>query len=343
MVHRIGLVGCGTVGKGLVALLAEKRAFLKEKFGFEFELCLVSDYARGTLLSANGLDLGAILENLDAKGNLHAMPGVRTEPVPLAELLREMPVAFLCDATPTNYETGQPSKGILETALSCGANAITCSKGGVGLDLEGLCRIASEKGVSLRFESSVLSGTPLISLVRDSLAGCSVRKVEGIVNGTTNYILTEMENGMEYAAALAEAQKLGYAETDPTGDVEGFDAAVKVCIMAQAFFDTHLKMPDVDRRGITEITLKDVSEAKAEGKRIKLIAGVERVDGVVRGYVQPRAIPLAHPLAGVMGVVNAACVTTDNLGDITIIGPGAGARETAQGLLADMLEIASTC
>lgn len=120
----MGLVGCGVVGRGLVALLDEKRAFLKERFGFEFEVRFISDYARGTLVSPQGIDLAAVLEHLESSGNIHAMPGARKEPVPLAELLRESPVDVVCDATPTNYETGEPSKGILEAALSSGASAI---------------------------------------------------------------------------------------------------------------------------------------------------------------------------------------------------------------------------
>lgn len=346
MVWRIGLVGCGTVGKGLVSLLDVKRDSLAEMYGFEFDLCFVSDFARGTLVSAEGLDLREIVQHLDARGNLHEVPGVRTEPVPLADLLTELaelakkPVDIVCDATPTNYETGQPSRGILETALERGVNAVTCSKGGVGTDLHGLKKTASQKGVKLRFESSVLSGTPLLNLVRGPLAGCRIENVQGIVNGTTNYILTRMEEGMHYGDALAEAQRLGYAETDPTGDVEGFDAAVKVCIMANEFFGAHLRVADVERRGIASVTREQVLAARDEGKRLKLIAGVERDGDRVRGYVEPMAIDLTQPLASVMGAVNAVCLRTDNLGDVTISGPGAGARETAQGLLSDILDIA---
>lgn len=340
--YKIGLVGCGVVGRGLVELMNEKKSRLGERYGFDFRLCLVSDYARGTLLAASGLDMGDIVRNLKERNDLHEMDGVRRDPTPLADLLAEMPVDILCDATPTNYETGQPSLGILEAALMSGADAVTCSKGGVGIDLPGLKRLAAEKGAALRFESSVLSGTPLIDLVRGPLAGCEITRVEGILNGTTNYILTKMEEGMDYAEALREAQRLGYAETDPTGDVEGFDAAVKVCIMAAEFFERHLRIADVDRTGITQIEPGDIERANAEGKRIKLIAGVARTpDGGVAGYVKPTAVDRAHPLAGVMGVTNAATLHTDNLGEITIIGPGAGARETAQGLLSDMLEIAS--
>lgn len=127
--------------------------------------------------------------------------------------------------------------------------------------------------------------------------------------------------------------------SNPTGDVEGFDSAIKICVLAQEFFGRHLRIEDVERRGITGVTAEDIAAAKADGKRIKLIAGVELTPDGIHGYVEPRAIDMNSPLAGVMGVINAACITTDNLGEIIIIGPGAGARETAQGLLADIIDI----
>jgi homoserine dehydrogenase len=233
---------------------------------------------------------------------------------------------------------------ILKTALGAGVNVVTSSKGAVSLDLDGLKKLALENGALLRYESSVLSGTPLINLVRGPLAGCSISRAEGIVNGTTNYILTKMEEGMEYGAALAEAQRLGYAEADPTGDVDGIDSALKVCIMAAEFFGRHLAIGDVSRTGITGVTSSDVTRAVASRSRIRLIAGVEIAqngEGAVRGYVTPRAIDISNPLASVTGAMNAMSITTDNLGEITITGPGAGKRETAQGLLSDMLDIAS--
>jgi homoserine dehydrogenase len=339
MASRIGIVGCGTVGRGLVSLLGEKRDFLEERHGFSFKLTFVSSLTKGTVASLEGLDPSLVLKSLE-KGDLASLPGCVMEMPKLGDLLSRFPVDFVCDATPTNYETGEPSMGVLRSALESGANAVTSSKGGVGLDLAGLKKLASESGVQIRCESSVLSGTPLISLVRGPLAGCEVIRVEGIVNGTTNYILTMMEGGAEYGDALNEAQRLGYAETDPTGDVEGFDAAVKVCIMAQEFFGYHLRVSDVDRTGITGVTAGDIRSARESGKRVKLIAGVGRSGGAVRGFVKPSAVDLAHPLASVMGAANAVCISTDNLGDVTIVGPGAGARETAQGMLSDMLEIA---
>ncbi|MDR1515716.1 MAG: homoserine dehydrogenase [Synergistaceae bacterium] len=340
MIYRIGLAGCGTVGRGLVALLGEKREYLEKKYGFSFSLNLVTDFIKGTVASADGLNPREIIENLDRSGGLRSMKEA-LEDTRLADLLRRTPVDILCDATPTNYETGQPSLGILQTAIASGASAVTCSKGGVGLDLAGLKKLAADKGVKVRYESSVLSGTPLLNLAQGPLAGCLIEKALGIVNGTTNYILTMMEGGADYADSLREAQRLGYAETDPTGDVEGFDAAVKVCIMAQEFFGCKLSLSEIDREGITRVSPSDIKKAREEGKRVKLIAGVERHKDTARGYVKPTAIDLTHPLASVSGPTNAVCLTTDNLGDVTVIGPGAGARETAQGLLSDILDIAA--
>jgi homoserine dehydrogenase len=229
----------------------------------------------------------------------------------------------------------------MTSALSAGVSVVTSSKGALGLDMAGLKRLARDNGAELRFESRVLSGTPRLSLVRGPLAGCDISQVEGILNGTTNFILTRMGGGVSYADALAEAQRLGYAEADPTGDVEGFDAAVKVCIMAAEFFETLLGMDDILRRGITGVSAEDVRRAASRGEAIKLIAGVKREDGRVAGYVAPKPLAAGNPLASVYGVTNAVTITTDNLGDVTISGPGAGGRETAQGMLSDMLDIMS--
>ncbi|MDR1915628.1 MAG: homoserine dehydrogenase [Synergistaceae bacterium] len=345
MIIRVGLVGCGTVGSGLIELLNLKSGYLKERFDVEFKLMLVSDSFKGTISSDLGLDTAELVANLKEHGNILSMAGAARESGDLAKSVRSLKLDILCEATPTDYKTGLPGMSILKTALGAGVSAVTSSKGAISLDLEGLKKLARENGVFFRYESSVLSGTPLISLVRGPLAGCAITRVEGIVNGTTNYILTKMEEGMDYSRALAEAQKFGYAETDPAGDVEGIDSALKVCIMAAEFFETRLSLHNVSRRGITQVTSDDISLAKSAGGRIKLIAGVERNPGgsgaAVRGYVELRTIDISHPLAFVTGVANAVNILTDNLGEITIVGPGAGKRETAQGILSDMLDIAS--
>jgi homoserine dehydrogenase len=338
MSARIGLVGCGTVGRGLLELLDSKESYLEEKYGARFDLIFAADAVKGTVFKGDGIDPGSLVAALDKNGTFNGHPAALGS-VGLPDLLRDARADIICEATPTDYKTGEPGMTIISAALRAGASVVTSSKGALGLDMAGLKRLARENGVSLRFESSVMSGTPLIGLVRGPLAGCAVSKVEGILNGTTNYILTKMESGKSYDDALAEAKRLGYAEADPTGDVEGYDAAIKVCIMAAEFFETPLRMEDVKRTGITSVTLDVVHRAAESGGRVKLIAGVKKEGGAVAGYVEPRTVSLSNPLASVPGATNAVNITTDLLGEITIVGPGAGKLETAQGLLSDMLDI----
>ena len=180
-----------------------------------------------------------------------------------------------------------------------------------------------------------MAGTPVISLSREALAGSIVREARGILNGTCNYMLTQMEGGMRYADALAQAQELGYAEADPRADVEGHDAASKAVILAWALFGRSLRLAEMSVEGIAGLDLADVEAARKAGERWKLIATVDG-DGA---RVAPQRLPLSHPLAAVSGVSNALTWTTDALQQVTLVGPGAGAEATGQGLLADLLAI----
>ena len=187
-----------------------------------------------------------------------------------------------------------------------------------------------------------MSGTPALNLAELCLAGNEIREIRGIVNGTTNFILTNMEKGKTYAEALKEAQDLGFAEAVPDADVEGFDAMAKVIILAKAVMGADIKVADVDRTGITKITLDDINAAKAEGKRWKLIGRVAREGGAVRASVRPEKLDIADPLAGVGGATNALTFSTDLIRNVTIIGPGAGKIETGYSILVDLLAIHRT-
>jgi homoserine dehydrogenase len=184
-----------------------------------------------------------------------------------------------------------------------------------------------------------MSGTPALGLALDWLAAAGITRIEGILNGTTNYMLTRMAEGLSYQDALAEAQEKGYAEADPTGDVEGYDAAGKVVILANLLTGAALTMADVERKGISGLTLADVAAAEAAGERWKLIGTIEREGTAVRAGVRPVRLPLSHPLAGVSGATNAITCATELLGDVTLIGPGAGRLETGYALLADLLAL----
>ena len=337
MTWNIALTGCGTVGKALLELLHEKREMLKNRFHFEYNISLISARSKGILLNPAGLDLDGALSALHEKNSLCGFPQSSGS---FSELLTESEANILVEATPTNLKTAEPALAHITTALNQNIHVVTVNKGPIALNFNALQALAEAHHVQLRYEGTVMSGTPLIELAQHGLAGAAINRIEGILNGTTNYMLTRMENGASYEEALIEAQELGYAETDPSGDVDGWDAAVKVSILAKALFGVDLPIDQVDRTGISGISSEDIQAADKKGERIRLIATIENHGDSIRGSVKPLSLPLTHPLSQVQGVMNAACLTTDTLGPVTLIGAGAGGRETAQALLADILNIA---
>jgi len=196
-----------------------------------------------------------------------------------------------------------------------------------------------EKKLHFRYEGTVMSGTPVLNLCNEALAGCEITAIRGILNGTTNYILSEMEGGLSYDKALTQAQELGYAEAVPDADVLGWDAMAKVIILSNTVMGADLSPDDIDCTGITEITLDDVKAAADEGCRWKLIGSTKKEKGKVVGRVAPEKLPLSDPLASVMGPTNALTFETDLLGPVTVQGAGAGRTETGFSLLTDILAI----
>lgn len=338
MKWKLAIIGFGNVSQGLIRILASKKEMLKEKYGFDFQLMAISDPIKGSVYDENGLNLVKIIDLLDKTGNIREYPaGIKD--LDSIKTIKETNTNLIIETTPTNVKTGEPGLTHMKTALQSKKFVVTTNKGPIALAYPELKKLADENGVYIRFEGTVLSGTPSLNLALETLAGCSISKVQGIVNGTTNFILTKMEEGKGYEDALREAQELGYAETDPTADVEGWDAAVKTVIMANVVMGGNVTIEDVQRKGITEITLDDVKKAKENNKRIKLIAEVAKENNMIKVSVSPKELPLTHPLANVMNAINALTFTTDHLGDITIIGPGAGRVETGQALLTDVLAI----
>ena len=335
MTHKIALLGFGTVGQGICEILLNKKNYLKEKYNFNFEIVAVGDFVYGNCFNPNGLGIPFMLEEAKSKKKF-------TKDVTLWDnvtLIKESNATVLCELTYTDLNTGGPAIDHVRAALESGKHVVTSNKGPAALKYAEFKELADKKGVKFLIEGTVVAGTPIINLAEGPLAGCDITKIRGILNGTTNYMLTEMEKGMDYNAVLKVAQELGYAEADPTGDVEGYDARGKVTILANVVMGTPLKINDVSCKGITKISPSDMEEAKKQGKRWKLIGCVEKKDGKVMGSVAPEMVDLSHPLAGVMGAKNALTFTTDMLGDVTIVGPGAGRMETGFAILTDLLRI----
>jgi homoserine dehydrogenase len=254
-------------------------------------------------------------------------------------VIRHMPSDIVVEATYTNPTDGEPALSHVRWALESGKHVCTTNKGPVALAGQELKALA-EHGVSFEFEGSVVSGTPILRTAQRLFGGLQVEGVQGILNGTSNYILGRLEEGLDLPAAIAEAQERGYAEADPTADLEGHDVQLKLMILASEVLGASLRREDVPCEGISGLTPREVQDAASKGLHWKLIGSARRrADGTVSAKVAPQALAAPHPLAGTSGAVNAVAFSTDLLGTVTVSGPGAGRIETAYALLSDIIAI----
>lgn len=313
---KVALLGAGNVGSQAARILVEDNAVLEKRIGAPVEL------------------IGIAVRDTNASRHWNADPSLYTTDA-----------ESLIDAADVVIElTGgiEPARTRILRALKAGKSVVSGNKALLAKHGVELQAAADESGAQLSYEAAVAGAIPILRPLRDSLAGDRVTRVLGIMNGTTNYILDQMDTtGASFADALAEAQKLGYAEADPTADVEGHDAASKAAIVASLAFHSDFTIDDVHTEGITSITADDVAAADADGYVIKLLAICERegADGAnIR--VNPTLIPRQHPLAGVHGAFNAVFVEAENAGELMFYGPGAGGAPTASAVLGDFVSLA---
>jgi homoserine dehydrogenase len=340
MPHKLALIGFGTVGQGLAEILKDKADQLRTEYGFEVQVVAVSN-SNGAIYHPDGLDIHRLLAAVQESGSLDRYPDTPglVRGWDSLTTIRDSNADTIVEVAWTDLHTGQPAIDHIRAAFEAGKHVVTSNKGPAALAYQELERLAEAHGVRWGIEGTLMSGTPALRLACAAMAGCHIHEIRGILNGTTNFILTQMESGATYADALAEAQGLGYAEADPTADVEGHDALGKLLILAAAVMGTPLTREQVTCQGITQLTPEDIQRARAEGKRWKLIAHLRRVGHQLEASVGPQALPYADSLAGVSGATNAITYVTDLLGEVTLVGPGAGRRETGFALLADLLDI----
>ncbi|MDA8351674.1 MAG: homoserine dehydrogenase [Firmicutes bacterium] len=341
MEHRLAMIGFGTVGQALARILMERKAELREKEGYMARITAISDAMKGALYHPEGLDLVQVFRSLEQTGTLDAYPdtpGLKRGWDSL-KTIEDTNADVVVEVTFTDVETGQPAIDHCRRAFEAGKHVVTTNKGPVALAYRELSELAEKNGVFWGFEGTVMSGTPALRLPQTALAGDRVREIRGILNGTTNYILTRVEEGRSLDEALREAQHHGYAEADPTSDLEGFDALYKVMILSEVVMGVPLNRQDVERKGIQTVTAEAIRQAKREGKRWKVLGQLREEEGRIAASVQPVAIPETDPLAGVRGALNAVTYTCDLLGPVTLVGAGAGRSETGFALLADLIQI----
>ncbi len=343
---RLSLVGFSVVGQGLAELLYTKHGQLQREFGFDVTLVSVANARHGFIYREDGLDIPTLLELASTRRPLTEHPDIRHYASAL-QGLQSTQMDVMAEVTSTNLRDAEPGISHIRAALSRGIDVITANKGPAALAAGELFALAREHQAQLRIESTVMAGTPVISTIREGMAGANVLAIRGILNGTTNYILSAMAAGRDYGDVLAEAQAQGYAEADPTADVEGYDAVAKTLILAAVVFGLPLKPEQVIRQGITQITKEQMQRAIDNDRRIKLVASLRQTpengstSATFEAKVAPVELPLSDPLARVDGVMNAITIQTDTLPEVSIIGPGAGRLQTGQGLLADLIAIAN--
>jgi homoserine dehydrogenase len=338
--YTLALIGFGTVGQGFAELLVQKKGDLKERYGLDFKVSAIADTLKGSVLDARGLDLQAVLDRTQEGKSLNEYPS-GTQGLDALKTIRDSGADIVFEATYTDIKTAEPATSHLRAALQQGRHVVTTNKGPLALHYKELAELAKRERRHLMFEGTVMAGSPVFNLMRAGLPGTQITEIKGILNGTTNYILTRMEEGLSYEDALKKAQELGYAEAVPDADVLGWDALAKVCILAAAVFGESVK-PDpaaLPCEGITKISAEDIQKAKEQGKRYKLIGRVAKEGEKVTISVGPQALPLSDPLTGVMGGTNALTYVNDALNAVTLVGPGAGRKETGYAMFNDFINI----
>jgi len=335
---RLAFIGFGNVARALARLLLAKGPLLEERYGIRTRSVGLATGRHGAVVHPAGLDLERAL-SLAASGQ--GLEGLGA-PAPSdgLEFLHAVEADVLLESIPVNYATGQPALGYLQAALQRGMHAITANKGPVVHGYRLLTDLARRRGRRFLFESAVMDGAPIFSLWRETMPAAELTSFRGILNSTTNLILTRMEAGESYAQALAYAQSIGIAETDPSGDILGWDAAVKVAALVTVLMDTPLTPDRIERRGIDGLKLDDVLAAAREGRRWKLVCSAVRTASGILARVEPELVDAADPLFTVTGTSSAVTFTTDVLPSLTITEGNPGPETTAYGMLADLLRAA---
>ena len=341
--YRLSLIGLGNVARNLVRLLERKRGLLQEKHGVTYSITGIATGRHGFAVNPSGLDAGQALELAESGQSVSSLS---TFPVENAlDVIRHSQADVMFENSPVNTQTGQPALDHIRLALHLGQHAITANKGPVVHGYRELTALARSKGRSFCFESTVLGGAPVFSVFREAFPLAELSSFRGILNATTNIILSRMENGESYEDGLRYCQSVRVAETDPTNDVDGWDAAIKVAALVTVLMDTPFTPQQVSPTGIRGITPEMIASARAQGKRYKLVCSAERAGESVHASVAPQLVDASSPLYGMMNSSTGVTFRTDVVPDYSIIlsereGMSGGPVETAYGLFADFVNLA---
>jgi len=340
MHHRLAFVGFGNVARALARLLERKRDVLHDSYDIRFSVTGIATGRHGCAVNPAGLDLPQALARVEAGESLAALSSMDASNA--LQVIGACQAGVMFENSPVNHSTGEPALSHARAALQAGMHVITANKGTVVHGYSELSRLAQARGRQFRFESTVLGGSPLFSVFRECLPAAELLSFRGVLNSTTNIILARMERGESFDEAVRYCQSIGVAETDPSADVDGWDAAIKVAALVTVLMAMPLRPQQVDRLGIRALTPAMIDAARKEGRRYKLVCAAERLGTEVRARVAPVLVDRTDPLYGMEDSTTGVTFRTDVLGDYSIIeserdGMVAGPVPTAYGLFADFV------
>lgn len=328
------VLGFGNVGQALAELLLKKKHEINKTFGLRLDVISVVD-SKGYALFESGLNLSELLYTKKRYGTVAKHEKWGSNELDAIEIIKDYDADILVEMTPTNIIDGEPGLSYIKSAFSTNKHVVSTNKGPFALDYKGLITQAHQKGLNIKISGTVGGATPMIDFAKKCIIANNVIGIEGILNGTTNHILTKMHmEGQRFEEALVDAQKMGIAEDDPSYDIEGIDAACKLTILANSIMRRSVTINDVETKGIVDITPAQIKDAKNRGNAIKLICAIKK-----NISVKPMEIPLNSPLC-VHGTLNVIKYSTEFAGDFFLIGAGAGGKETATAVIRDIIDIA---
>ena len=335
---KLAFVGFGNVARAFARILTERRAQLADRYGIRWRATAIATARHGSITSAEAIDLIEAAERVERGESLSGLRGA-AEKKNAVELVESCDADVLFETTPLNADTGEPAITIIRRALARSINVVTANKGPVAFAYRELQALARLREVCFRFEGTVMDGAPVFNLVERCLPATKVIGFAGVLNSTTNLILTGMEAGRSFDSCLEEAKRLGIAEANADYDLDGWDAAVKAVALANVLMSSDVRPQMVERRGIRDITEADVALAAKTGKVIRLVSRARVVDGELKLSAMPESISLASPLGSARGTTNVLMIETDLMGEIAIFEHEPGISQTAYALLSDLISI----
>jgi homoserine dehydrogenase len=336
---RLALLGFGSVGQEFCRILIEQNERWAADYGFSYKVVALATRSRGTLFDEKGINLERALGEIAANGCFKSDNPAYSQINPIA-ITALACVDLVIEITTLNIKNGEPATTHIAAALENGKHVITANKGPIAFNFHKLKSLAEKRGRHFLFEGTVMDGAPVFNLVRETLPGCKVTGFSGILNSTTNYILCEMAAGKSFESALQTAQKMGWAEADPSHDLDGWDAAAKTAALLNVLMDAQTTPLQIERTGVSAISAEMITAAAAGGKVIKLLCEGYMVNGTAQGRVAPVTLDRDHPMARIGGTTSALTIETDFAGKLTMEIEEPKIEQTAYALISDLLTIA---